>query len=50
MEPVESFAATDILHLRNPFVLDGFRKHTDHGTGRYGHGAEEDQTAGIQAV
>lgn len=41
MEPVEGFATTDILHLRNPFVLDGFRKHADHGTGRYGYGAEK---------
>ena len=39
-----------VLHLRNPFVLDGFRKHADHGTGRYGYGAEKNKTAGIQTV
>ena len=50
VEAVEGFATTDILHLRNPFVLDGFRKHADHGTGRYGYGAEKNKTADIQTV
>ena len=36
MESVEGFAATDILHLRDPLVLDGFRKHADHGASRAG--------------
>jgi len=50
VEAVEGFATTDILHLRNPFILDGFRKHADHRTGRYGYGAEKNKTAGIQTV
>lgn len=41
MESVEGFAATDILHLRDPLVLDGFRKHADHGASRAGYRTEE---------
>ena len=47
---LKAVPTTNILHLRNPFVLDGFRKHADHGTGRYGYGAEKNKTAGIQTV
>ena len=50
MESVEGFAATDILHLRDPLVLDGFRKHADHGASRAGYRTEENQTAGVQTL